>query len=218
MKKFMLTGLLVCALLFVTACRGDSDTQDTGAQTAPQGQETQTSQPEDPPSQGQNETTSGTDTSIATPSTSGSYYTFGDTINLWDEWEIVFVDNVTIANTTRPPRANDSERIQLLQEGEVVRIPTILTNITDINRPQGLPREYTVYGPSGELQITDDLRSLSGLMFDPEIDRVPGIHQPADAGEVIEGYVFLIYDGNGDYWIHWPDRLGGMQVRIPVSR
>jgi len=218
MKKFMLVGLLVCALLVVAACRSNNDAEDIPPTQRTQGQETQTSQPEDPPSQGQNETTSGTDTNVTTQPTSGSYYTFGDTINLWDEWEIIFFDNVIITTPSRPPFPDSSARSFEIYDAGVVKVPAILTNISDAYIQQGLIREYSVYGPGGDLQNINDLRTLDGLMWDVEIGRIPGIHQSPDAGESIEGYAFFINEGNGDYWMRWPDRLGGVQVRLPVSR
>jgi len=217
MKKFMLTGLLVCALLVVAACRSNNDIDDTPPPQRTQGQETQPNQPEAPPSQESSEVASGNETN-APPLAPGSYYTFGDTINLWDEWELIFFDNVVLTRPTHFLWDGATEREQEIYDGEIVKVPAILTNVSETNKPQGLMMDYTVYGSNGQVQSVRDIDTVSGLMFDINIGRIPGIHHSADAGEVIEGYVFLIYDGSGDYWIRWPDRLGGMQVRLPISR
>jgi len=232
MRKFTTMAILAIALFAVAAC-GRGNNGNVAEDSTAQPQQTQLQdpqQPSDTQEQNQNETTSANESTTETAmSTSGTYYTFGDIINIRDELEIVFLDGVIITEqlTPRVTPSDNAPQItwdnyERIKGREVVKIPVILTNVSELARPQNLEFVYFAYGPSGERQEGDvggPLFAIAVSMADPITGYIYGdVHDSVPTGESIEGYVFLIYDGNGDYWIHWPDRLGGMQVRLPISR
>ena len=221
MKKIMSAVLLILIPMAMTACGGSSDSQESDRQPPPiQNQQTQ------PPDTAQNvinevgealnQAQSGGNPML---NVSGEYYTFGDIITLWDEWELVFIDNVIITEPTFSLTSEANARDIEIANGEIVKIPAVLTNVTEADRrPQALTDNYRVYGSNGEVQPRRELDVAMSLMRDPDLGRIPSIHVSANPGEVVEGYIFLIYVGDGDYWLHWPVHLVSIPVRLPVSR
>jgi len=219
MKKIMSAVLLVFVLLVITACGGNGNSAESNEQSPA----VQIQQPEDAQNvidevAGALDQAQNNDNAVV--SVPGEYYTFGDVINLWDEWELVFLENVSISEPTSSLSvgASNDERAVEISNGEIIRIPAMLTNISGVDRPQGLMDNYSVHGSNGEVQPRRELDVAMSLMRDPDLGHIPSIHTSANAGDIIEGYIFLIYVGDGDYWIHWPAHLVSIPVRLPVSR
>ena len=225
MKKIMSAVVLVFVLLVITACGGNGELQENDRQ--PVSTQNQQAQQDQNPDTAQNvideigaalDQAQGNNNAVA--NISGEYYTFGDTINLWDEWELTFIDNITITQALRTPREGESEQVHRIYAGEIVLFPATLTNISGENRPSGFLSNFNIDSPNGERQGFHLLMDVADLMWDhsnPEYS-FPDINSSLAANETLEGYVFAVYDGDGDYWIHWPAHLVSIPVRLPVSR
>nr|DAH37285.1 MAG TPA: protein of unknown function DUF4352 [Caudoviricetes sp.] len=90
---------------------------------------------------------------------------------------------------------------------DVIRVPATVKNIGD--ETHGLNMfYYTMYGAKGaEL-------SLVGSYFDDSI---------SDAGDMRPGgsqtaYFYMLYDGNGDYFIEFNNYKTKLEVKIPVAK
>jgi hypothetical protein len=217
MKRILLVSLLACVLLALTACRGDNGNGIQNNDTQPPPQQVQQPEQTPPTSPDQTQDNSPSDTTVAPEArpASGSYYTFGDVINLWDNWEITFFDDVIITRPTRTPSTNEPERVHQFYDGYVIKIPTSLTNIGETG-PDNFMVNYMVLSSTGEVYAMHDHIAIGRLMLCPTLGRVPGITHDVDAGETIEGYFFMVFDGDGDYWIQWPGQ--GIDVKLPISR
>jgi len=81
---------------------------------------------------------------------------------------------------------------------------------------------YIVYSPirggegQEEAMTVTEFSAIRNTMIDSS-DDWPSIHIGGmEDGDYVYGYIFLIYEGDGDYWFRWPWQ--DLNVRIPVSR
>jgi len=147
------------------------------------------------------------------------YATFGETLTLGHRFEITFVDNVTISKPRRSPLNVEPVRVHEVYESnsEIIMIPVVLTNIAEIGHTLSAS-EVSIIAPNEARQGHTDFDAAMRLMGE-DIDAIlPTIHRSIAAGETIEGYIFLVYDGDGDYLIRLPHRDNRYNVRLLISR
>jgi len=147
------------------------------------------------------------------------YATFGETLTLGHRFEITFLDNVTFSSPLRSPVDGDIVRTREVYDNnsEIVIIPAILTNIDDRGHILAVS-ETSLITPSGARQGHPEFNAAGALMTESFGAFSPTIHRSIAAGETIEGYIFIIYNGDGDYLISLPHRGDRYNVRLPISR
>ena len=204
MKKLLVMMLMVFVLFVLVACNGNDDMVETD--------DTLINQQE----QSEGEASFIDDVASGDGSmTFGNYYTFGDTINLWDRFELVLHDDVIITRPLRTPFPDESEQVHQFYEGYAIKVPSTLTNI-EVDGSQNFTLTYVVFGSTGIRYSMYEHLDIGGLMWCPILEQIPGITHDVYAGETIEGYIFLVYDGDGDYWISWSAQ--DISIRLPISR
>ena len=201
MKKFLLTTLMVGLLILLVACRRDEGVEATQNLIAIENQE--------------NDILAG----LSPSQPIEEYATFGETITLGHRFELTFIDNVSIASPLRSPMDGDPMRTQELYDSgiEIIIIPAILTNIDDSGHFLAVS-EVSLITPNDQSQGHPEFSAAMTLMRESHTAFSSTIHRSIGAGETIEGYIFLIYDGDGDYLIRLPHRTLRYDVRLPISR
>ncbi|WP_156136409.1 DUF4352 domain-containing protein [Candidatus Soleaferrea massiliensis] len=90
---------------------------------------------------------------------------------------------------------------------EVVKIPATIRNKSD--KPHSFNMfNYTAYGSKGTI-----LNIISGY-FDDDIGELG--EMAADAEQ--HGYLYLLYDGDGDYTLVFDDQKNRMEIVLPIKR
>ena len=225
MKKFLFMVLVGFVLFALVACGGNGNTADTPDTQAP------TTQNETPSS---GDATSGHATEFP-----DSYYTIGDVINFWDYWELVFHEGARVVphipeNLSRYDDRDDGirERAQEIAEAGILLIPATITRTgapDQAGRRDGVAwfyQSYSVFGPNGEVMDRHSIGSpdqsiLWELTRDFSQEEAPTTEPYVFAellpGESHRGYIFAIYDGDGDYIIQIRSGQRAMFIVITVS-
>lgn len=216
MKKLLLMGLTMFILLALAACNGNGGAYTTTSET-----------------QESDSTAAATTPATDTQPMFKNYYTFGDTLIITigrdPEWEVIFFDGIVVTEQLSPartPRDDASARTwqsyEITRGREVIAMPARVTNISGGNRPQGMSMSYIAYSPvrggegQEEAMTVTEFSAIRNRMIDSEAS-FPSVHVGGmEAGDYVYGYIFLIYEGDGDYWVRWPWQ--DLNVRIPVSR
>jgi len=226
MRRLLVIGLLVFAMFALTACGGNEDIVDTPTQGA---QEPPTTQNEISPD---SNTISGHAREI--PS---SFYSVGDIIDLWGSWELVVHEGARVVSPiSESPAAfldmrdGVRERASEIEEAGILIIPATLTRTgapDQAGRHDGVAWLFTslsVYGPNGQVMDGHDIFSVDeqiiwGMRRDSEHEMDPpaAIGTELLPGESQQGYIFAIFDGDGDYLIRIRDR-NATYIVVPVSR
>ena len=155
-------------------------------------------------------------------------YSFGDTINLWDSFEIVlhneirFVDDFPLSPYDVLSRPDERETDWLVDlhwiayESGVVLFPATFTSITDNDCSVGIRHNLEITGPNGLVSsyamaswriIATYMGSLQG------VGELPRFTTPIQAREMREGYLPAIYDGDGEYTIRFIPIRDGISMR-----
>lgn len=125
-------------------------------------------------------------------------YSF-DTPFMFDNLEIVIGSDVKLTEV--------DNRFSDLNGKETIAIPISVTNKSD--ELHGLNMfNYKVYGSQGlELEMV-------GSYFDDNIDYVGDMRPGATAN----GYIYALYDGDGDYYIYFDNYVEQVEVKLPLSK
>jgi len=223
-KLFVVMVLMIFTLATLVACSDNGDTQGT------LGQE---------PIQTQNATPSvgGTINGHARE-IPDFYYSVGDIVDLWGSWELVIHEGVRVeaAISENPPAFLDArdgirERAREIKEAGILLIPATLTRTgaqDQAGRRDGVAWLHTplsVYGPNGQVMdghniLSVDEQILWGMRRDSlhEIYPPPAIGTELLPNESQQGYIFAIFDGNGDYLIQIRSGHSATYIVVPVSR
>ena len=231
MKKLFVLLLMVFVLFALVACGGDNDADTPPAveQNTPTPSSTPTTQDETPVA---NEAENGEVELL-----SEDYYTFGDVIVLMSQvgmdeyeerFEIIIHDFVIVE-----PIYCVEEHIarfwgreglaDMLQDiREVVVFSVTITNICDSSTQHG---GVQIWGPTGERQKNDLVMARGQICYlmtgpDTRHDSLHAFHpvRRIQPGETFEGYIYAIYEGDGDYWVRMAVFGPGVYARLPVSR
>ncbi len=125
-------------------------------------------------------------------------YSF-DTPFMFDNLEIVIGSDVKLTEV--------DNQFSDLNGKETIAIPISVTNKSD--ELHGLNMfNYKVYGSQGlELEMV-------GSYFDDNIDYVGDMRPGATAN----GYIYALYDGDGDYYIYFDNYVEQVEVKLPLSK
>jgi hypothetical protein len=132
------------------------------------------------------------------PSADSGEFTLGDTF-VFDSLEITFgADYKWIVWENSFSDLNGSD---------VVGVPITVKNLKD--ETHGLSMfKYTIYGSNGT-------KSAGGSFYiDDNID----IAGDMRSGATQEAFMYILYDGDGDYYIEFDDWRNKIEVRIPIEK
>lgn len=90
---------------------------------------------------------------------------------------------------------------------EAIRIPIALKNTTGETKSLNI-FYYKFFGPSGnELDIV-------GTLFDDDISYAGEMR----SGATMESFVYLLYDGDGDYYAEFDNFSSKVEVKMPLAK
>ena len=135
---------------------------------------------------------------VGTTPSENSQYTFGSTFNF---------DGLQITIGTEFGWATVDNRFSDLNGSKVIKVPVTIKNTSQ--KTHGLNMFYfDMYGSAGT-----SLQSVSAY-FDDSVDFAGDIRP----GGSQNAYFYMIYDGDGDYFIEFDNLDSKIEVRLPISR
>lgn len=118
---------------------------------------------------------------------------------VFDDLEITFHNNVSFTSVTN--------RYSDLNGREVAVVPISITNKSA--ETHGLNRfYYTIFGSQGT-----KLDSVSAY-FDDSVDSVGKMRPEATS----ESNMYILYDGNGDYYVEFNNYSDKIEVKLPINK
>ncbi len=135
---------------------------------------------------------------VGTTSSENSQYTFGSTFNF---------DGLQITIGTELEWTTVDNQFSDLNGSKVAKVPVIIKNISQ--ETHGLNMFYfDMYSPRGS-----SLQSVSAY-FDDSVDFAGDIRP----GGVQNAYFYLLYDGDGDYYIEFDNYTSKVEVKLPIAQ
>lgn len=165
------------------------------------------------------------------------YYSVGDIVDLWGNWELVIHGGARVVTPISENTAafldmdGVRERAHEIKEAGILLIPATLTRTgapDQAGRRDGVAWLYTsisVYGPNGQVMNGHGIQKIDehilwGMRRNSahEMDPMPAIGTELLPYESQDGYIFAIYDGDGDYLIRIASGRHATYFVVPVSR
>ena len=219
MKRFLIMSALGALLLAFTACGGNGATVATTPTPAPQQNQVITASTLSPT---QDAIVDAIADAVADMQAAASfdvqsgYYTFGDSLILWDMFDITFGSEASfiVAELTEGQRGTP---LGVYHGEHIIMIPISITNITDNYAALFTPWAYTVMRPGEERSATSTTTAMSALFFENGTANAAANNGIAP-GNTIDIFIHMHYIGDGDYTVTMEGGvLGRVHFRFPIT-